>query len=62
MQLTQVYSQKSTRTTFPRSCFNVSGGELSQVIPFGNAFTRNYHNDNDNLRSLPLPGITNEAM
>src|SRR4051812_20317038 len=32
MQLTQVYSQKSTRTTLPRSPFVVSGGEFSHFV------------------------------
>src|SRR5215469_18308289 len=30
MQLIQVYSQKSTRTTFPRNCAKLNGGELNQ--------------------------------
>src|SRR5262245_49386379 len=40
MQLTQVYSQKSTSTTLPRSCLSVSGGEFSQVTPEGNSGAR----------------------
>src|SRR5712692_5166368 len=31
MQLMQVYSQKSIRTTFPRSWFNLSGGEFNHT-------------------------------
>src|SRR5215469_14814507 len=30
MQLIQVYSQKSIRTTFPRNCAKLNGGELNQ--------------------------------
>ena len=33
MQLMQVYSQKSIRTTWPRNAAMVSGCELSQVVP-----------------------------
>src|SRR6266850_4343732 len=34
IQLTQVYSQKSTSTTFPRNASAVSGGELTHRCAF----------------------------
>src|SRR5579875_846711 len=39
MQLTQLYSQKSTRTMRPRSWPSVKGGEFSQRRPISGACT-----------------------